>query len=167
MLCYPRHPCGTQNSARPGWRSQPALCASQHRQHLVPWSPSSLPSDGSVEEPLQTHRDRSCTPGPPPGTRGENPHPRDVLGVTVTPSCRSPGSLPAGIDFWGRGAIICGVFSSPTMAFHGRCIVPDTPALFLRVHQFSFTCHGAGGMEKGKEGKGGGQEGQTQPRCSG
>lgn len=41
------------------------------------------------------------------------------------------------------------------MAFHGRCIVLDTHALFLHVHQFSFTCHGAGSMEKGKEGEGG------------
>lgn len=52
------------------------------------------------------------------------------------------------------------------MAFHGRCIVPDTPTLFLRAHQFSFTCHGAGSMEKGKEGEKGGEEGQTQPHCS-
>lgn len=77
------------------------LRASQHRQHLVPWSPFSFPRDGSAEEPLQTHGDGACTLGPPPGTWGENPHPRDVLGVTMTPSCRSPGALPAGIDFGG------------------------------------------------------------------
>lgn len=41
------------------------------------------------------------------------------------------------------------------MAFHGRCIVLDTHALFPHVHQFSFTCHGAGSMEKGKQGEGG------------
>lgn len=49
------------------------------------------------------------------------------------------------------------------MAFHGRCIVLDTHALFLYVHQFSFTCHGAGSMEKGRErGVGWGLEGRRE-----
>lgn len=53
------------------------------------------------------------------------------------------------------------------MAFHGWCIVLDTHALFLYVHQFSFTCHCAGSMEKGRE-RGGwrGEEGQTQAHSS-
>lgn len=138
------------------------------RQLLVPWSPFSLrsPEGWQRSGASPSPRGRCLHTPATTGHLGREAAPEGRARCHRDPELPVPGRPSSGHCLWGRGVIICGVFSSPTMAFHGRCIVPGAPALFLRVHQFSFTCHGAGSMEKGKEGKGGGEEGQTQPHRS-
>lgn len=96
----------------------------------------------------------------------ENRQPRDVLGVTVTPSCGSPGALPAGIARGGAVQLSAAFSAAPQWLSTGAALspthrhcscVPINSHLLVTVQE---------AWRRERKGKEGGEEGQNQPCCS-